>query len=182
MASVSDIVRAPSPDHVLPSLSLDVVSSDIAEPASETPSPSSSLSTLPSTFPSTPDEYHDPHCLPQFSCSSLTHPTELVLYLPPLLSSLPHTYPAHAPTVPPKQRPQTTATRLPDIDPASLHLHNALHNFSPATEGYASAPYADAFNWDELELPEEDEREWYCVAFRSIRKPDSDTGRKSPSS
>lgn len=39
--------------------------------------------------------------------------------------------------------------------------------------------YAEAFNWDELDLPEEDEHEWYVVAFRSIRKPGSENGRES---
>ena len=72
-----------------------------------------------------------------------------------------------------------TTTRLPDIDPASLSLHKALHGFSPATERYADTAYAEAFNWDELELPEDEEREWYCVAFRSKRKEGSDSGRES---
>ena len=40
-------------------------------------------------------------------------------------------------------------------------------------------PYAEAFNWDELELPADEEREWYCVAFRSKRKEGSDSGRES---
>ncbi|KAI0032250.1 hypothetical protein K488DRAFT_13806, partial [Vararia minispora EC-137] len=117
----------------------------------------------------------DPHQLPVFSRTS--PPRRPILYLPPLLSSLPHTYDYehdhghdHSKNVPVVH----TATRLPDIDPTSLSLHKALHSFSPATEHYASAPYAEAFNWDELELPEDEEREWYCVAFRSKRKAGSE--------
>ena len=49
--------------------------------------------------------------------------------------------------------------------------------FQPATDEYATMPYAEAFNWDEMLLPEEDEREWYCVAIRSKRKEGSDGGR-----
>jgi hypothetical protein len=40
-------------------------------------------------------------------------------------------------------------------------------------------PYADAFNWAEMSLPEEEEREWYCVVFRSKRKAGSDESCKS---
>lgn len=65
---------------------------------------------------------------------------------------------------------------MPDIDGPSLALHKALHNFTPITEKYASTSYAEAFNWDDLDLPEEDEHEWYCVAFRSIRKAGSQNG------
>lgn len=75
--------------------------------------------------------------------------------------------------------PKTTEARLPDIDAASLSLHKALHNFCPLTENYAATSYAEAFNWDELDLPEEDEHDWYCVVFRSIRKPGSESGRES---
>ena len=49
--------------------------------------------------------------------------------------------------------------------------------FQPATDEYATVPYAEAFNWDEMLLPEGDEREWYCVAIRSKRKEGSDGGR-----
>ncbi|KAF9519213.1 hypothetical protein BS47DRAFT_1337441 [Hydnum rufescens UP504] len=44
---------------------------------------------------------------------------------------------------------------LPDIDPT---------------------PFPEAFNWDELALPEDEAREWYCVVFRSRRKLGSDSG------
>ncbi|KAF9000858.1 Carboxylesterase family-domain-containing protein [Cyathus striatus] len=67
-------------------------------------------------------------------------------------------------------------TRLPDIDPASLSMHKALHLFKPITENYAGAPYQDAFNWPELTLPEDEERDWYCVVFRSKRKAGSNGG------
>ncbi|KAK7045585.1 hypothetical protein VNI00_007417 [Paramarasmius palmivorus] len=113
----------------------------------------------------------DPHEIPDFN---LTQPTAPVLYLPPLLSSLP----PHVPrlTVPSENPPLVTDTHLPDIDPASLSLHKALHHFRPLNDQYASTPYADAFNWHELTLPEDEERDWYCVVFRSKRKAGSDGG------
>lgn len=63
-----------------------------------------------------------------------------------------------------------TEGRLPHIDPVSLELHRALHHFRPVTENYSAEPYHESFNWDDLELPEHMEGEWYCVAFRSRRK------------
>ncbi|OWZ59403.1 hypothetical protein C351_00026 [Cryptococcus neoformans c8] len=64
-------------------------------------------------------------------------------------------------------------TRLPHIDPASLALHQTLHHFKPLSNAYASLPYDKAFNWSSLNLPKSTEREWYCVVFRSRRKPES---------
>jgi hypothetical protein len=119
------------------------------------------------------DHDRDPHTLPSFD---LAKPSAPVLYLPPLLSSLPERFPRHDATTS-NNAPLITATRLPDIDPASLSLHKALHHFQPVTSEYAEVPYDQAFNWDELELPEEEEREWYCVAFRSQRKAGSDGER-----
>ncbi len=123
----------------------------------------------------------DPHILPTFSRRSQSP----ILYLPPLLSSLPAgvvapNYPTSSPAFssPSAPRPLATDSRLPSIDNASLSLHRALHHFRPLTEEYSTVPYAEAFNWDELELPEDDEREWYCVAFRSKRKDGSDGGRE----
>jgi hypothetical protein len=120
--------------------------------------------------------YQDPHSIPLFDSQSLCAPQTSVLYLPPLLSALPEGLKSqsilsgHAPAV--------TETRLPDIDPASLSLHKALHHFAPASSNYASTPYFEAFNWAELDLPDADEREWYCVVFRSKRKAGSDAGRR----
>ena len=120
----------------------------------------------------------DPHDLPDFSDS---YPqTSPVLFLPPLLSSLPYGL-SHTPAPSPDQPPLTTETHLPDIDPASLSLHRALHYFSPVGPHYATQPYAESFNWDSLRLPEDQEREWYVVAFRSKRKPGSDSGCESNS-
>jgi hypothetical protein len=116
----------------------------------------------------------DPHQLPTFVSKSSDTP---VLYLPPLLSSLPASLsplPIHS-----DHPPLTTTTRLSDIDPASLHLHKALHHFGPVTPDYASVPYDESFNWSELTLPEDTERVWYCVVFRSKRKPGSDGERES---
>jgi hypothetical protein len=68
---------------------------------------------------------------------------------------------------------------MPNIDPPSLSLHKALHHFAPTTSLYARDPYAESFNWSDLQLPEDEEREWYCVAFRSKRNPGSDSGCES---
>lgn len=121
------------------------------------------------------DTERDPHELPTFDSKSLTNPPRTILYLPPLLSSLPHE-PRILLHTSLKQQAMLSETRLPDIDPASLSLHKALHHFRPATPYYAEVPYNEAFNWTELELPEDEEREWYCVAFRSKRLPGSDSG------
>ncbi|KAH7914134.1 hypothetical protein BJ138DRAFT_1144463 [Hygrophoropsis aurantiaca] len=120
------------------------------------------------------DPERDPHLLPTFDSESLTKPASAVLYLPPLLSSLPSKLPAH--DLPIDRPPMITETRLPDIDPVSLSLHKALHRFHPITPDYAASPYAEAFNWSRLELPIDEERDWYCVVFRSKRKPGSDSG------
>lgn len=116
----------------------------------------------------------DPHTMPFFDSQTLCRPKNHVLFLPPLLSALPeglgfHLVSSETPAV-------VTETRLPDIDPASLSLHKALHHFRPANSDYASIPYHEAFNWAELLLPDEDEREWYCVVFRSKRKEGIDSG------
>lgn len=115
----------------------------------------------------------DPHRLPNFdSPSSFSTP---VLYIPPLLSSLPDRYSAVAhPHLNSAFPPLITETRLPDIDPVSLSLHKALHYFKPSSPDYAITAYGQAFNWSELRLPKDEEREWYCVAFRSKRKPGRD--------
>ncbi|KAF9049720.1 hypothetical protein BJ165DRAFT_941442 [Panaeolus papilionaceus] len=113
----------------------------------------------------------DPHLLPDFKNAQPF--SEPVLYLPPLLSSLPANV-QHVPPTKLENPPLVTDTRLPDIDPASLSLHKALHHFKPLDASYADTPYAQAFNWSELSLPESEEREWYCVVFRSKRKPASD--------
>ncbi|KAG6917827.1 hypothetical protein DXG01_000887 [Tephrocybe rancida] len=127
-----------------------------------------------STSLKTASTERDPHELPAFDSKSLTHPNAPVLYLPPLLSSLPHKYPSEP--IPLEHPPLVTETRLPDIDPASLSLHKALHHFKPLDANYVSTSYGEAFNWAQLVLPEDEEREWYCVVFRSKRKPGSDGG------
>ena len=121
----------------------------------------------------------DPHALPTFERRSVSP----ILYLPPMLSSLPEGvthpgYPLSPASTPGAPGPRSTESRLPTIDQASLALHHALHAFRPASGEYSRLPYADAFNWDELELPADEEREWYCVAFRSKRKEGSDGGRE----
>jgi hypothetical protein len=119
----------------------------------------------------------NPHDLPDFSTDEIKTPSIPILYLPPLLSLLPDGI-AHDPVPSPLNAPLTTETRMPDIDPASLSLHKALHLFSPLGSEYARIPYAEGFNWADLQLSEAEEREWYCVAFRSRRKPGSDSARE----
>jgi len=121
------------------------------------------------------DTRGDPHLVPAFSADD--PPSSPVLYLPPILSALPPGY-THRSLflVPGGPTPLSTDSHLPSIDEASLSLHRALHHFRPITPEYASVSYPDAFNWDELRLPEHDEREWYCVVFRSRRREGSNSG------
>jgi len=125
-----------------------------------------------SLHPTTSVKPREPHRLPNFdSPSSFATP---VLYLPPLLSPLPDRYSVAHPPLNPSFSPLIIETRLPDIDPASLSLHKALHYFKPLSPDYANTAYGQAFNWSELRLPKDEGREWYCVAFRSKRKAGSD--------
>jgi len=134
------------------------------------------------TLSSLTNEERAAHDLPDFEAADPTRP---ILYLPPLLSKLPQKYDKidegdHTPhydlTEP---GPLQTETHLPSIDPASLSLHRALHKFKPVDDKYAGTPYGVSFNWAQLELPDDEERDWYCVAFRSRRKPGSDSERTS---
>ncbi|KIO30693.1 hypothetical protein M407DRAFT_68952 [Tulasnella calospora MUT 4182] len=169
LAAATIFTKTPAGSEVDPLSNPPSSSSEAFSDAPFTPSASSSSSSYSS--PSSTPEPRDPHLLPKFTPSSLARPSSPVLYLPPLLSSLPPTYPH---VEPPTERPPLhTETRLPNIDPASLSLHKALHHFHPR-HGYAALPYGEAFNWNELELPEDEEREWYVVAFRSRRKEGSD--------
>ena len=93
----------------------------------------------------------DLHTLPDFARRSVSP----ILYLPPMLSSLPEGvahpgYPLAASGAP---GPRATESRLPTIDGASLALHRALHAFRPASDEYSTLAYPAAFNWGELELP-----------------------------
>ena len=85
-------------------------------------------------------------------------PSADLLYLPPLLSSLPSHHDAAG--VISSHEIKYTLSRLPDIDAASVALHKALHNFQPSTPNYAYEPYHESFNWTELSLPAELSREW----------------------
>lgn len=106
-----------------------------------------------------------------------TIPSDPILYLPPLLSPLPagvahkhHDGPTH-------EELASFDTHLPNIDPASLALHHALHHFAPVDAHYAARPYPSAFNWKAVgeHLEEDVEREWYCVVFRSRRNKGSES-------
>ena len=107
-------------------------------------SSSPSSSSLPSHVRAQVLESH--HHLPSVTASI---PYEPILYLPPLLSPLPPDH-KHEYSIPTQQTLSSFETRLPDIDLASLVLHQALHRFAPIDEYYASTPYDEAFNWSRL--------------------------------
>lgn len=164
----------------LPPLDFDEHPSPASPFDSSTPSSLSLVSTPASSIIELPKQaQRDPHDIPVFDKETLTNPSEPILYLPPFLSSLPHTSSPPKSTSSSGRVPKATEAHLPDIDPPSLSLHKALHKFTLITENYAAVSYAEAFNWDELDLPEEDEHEWYCVTFRSLRKRGSENGRQS---
>lgn len=90
-------------------------------------------------------------------------PTSEILYLPPLLSLLPISHiPSHATAPSASLFFGFTSSRLPEIDEASVALHFALFDFRvrPSERGYALEDYDRAFNWDELRLPIDVQREW----------------------
>jgi len=109
---------------------------------------------------------------PSPSASPPYIPSEPILYLPPLLSPLPSSIP-HEHHGLSHEVLSDFETRLPNIDPASLALHQALHHFRPLDKHYAARSYDEAFNWDQLSLSKDISREWYCVVFRSRRRPES---------
>src|SRR5882762_7859794 len=121
-------------------------------------SPSGALSLRGSTVRDNLPTDYNPHHLPMF------HVNTPILYLPPLRCFLP---------------PFPTVTGPPNIDVPSLSLHKALHHFRPLTDAYADMPYVEAFNWDHIQLPKHEEREWYIVTFRSKWKDGSDGGCQS---
>ena len=51
-----------------------------------------------------------------------------------------------------------------------------LQHLAPISDGYASLPIPDAFNWQDS-TAELGDGEWYLVAFRSIRRADADEER-----
>jgi len=125
--------------------------------------------------------------LDQFSGRQLTTRPDFdkFLFLAPLLSRLP--FQAQQP--PPKpvdvDRPTVgyTSSCLPTIDLVSWHLHNALHTFRPISKDYALIPFETAFNWSELQLPLEVEREWYLCQYDSPTPPsypESISGHRRP--
>ncbi|KAG5653039.1 hypothetical protein H0H81_002556 [Sphagnurus paluster] len=138
-------------------------------PPAKTRQPEPATSSISS---STAPTERDPRVVPSFGSKTLTNLQAPIIYLPPLLSSLPDKYPSEP--IASGHPPLLTEIRLPDIDRASLSLHKALFNFKPIDAEYVNKSYAEAFNWSSLMLPEEEEREWYCVVFRSKRRAGSD--------
>jgi hypothetical protein len=53
---------------------------------------------------------------------------------------------------------------------------DSLARLAPVSEGYATLPIGDAFNWQDASA-ELGDGEWYLVAFRSIRRADADEAR-----
>lgn len=53
---------------------------------------------------------------------------------------------------------------------------DALESLAPVSDGYATLPIAQAFDWRDVGRQLGD-GEWYLVAFRSIRKPGADEAR-----
>jgi hypothetical protein len=53
---------------------------------------------------------------------------------------------------------------------------DALVALTPCSDRYAVLPISDAFDWTEVGNQLGD-GEWYLVAFRSVRRPDSDEAR-----
>lgn len=88
----------------------------------------------------------------------------LAVAQPPLLSRLPPVLVADLEHLPRPLSPPTyvgyTTSHLPSIDVDSLALHYALYNFHAVAPDYATRPYQDAFNWSDIRLPEDVEREW----------------------
>lgn len=80
----------------------------------------------------------------------------------------------HLTPQPPPPFQQTIQKTLPQtqtdlLSSSSLALQDSLQAFRPLNDQYAQVLYADAFNWADIELDEDLEDEWYCVAFRSKR-------------
>lgn len=155
-------------------------------------SASSSLATIPADHPPIPlptfedhpvhvhtddevddDTVHAHHHLP----AADTIPSDPILYLPPLLSPLPAHLAHKHHDGPTEEELSSFDTHLPDIDPASLALHQALHHFAPVDNHYAARPYHTAFNWKAVgeHMDVDVEREWYCVVFRSRRNKGSES-------
>jgi hypothetical protein len=112
---------------------------------------SSSLSPPPHTASNQSETFQAHHHLPP--ATSTLIPKDPILYLPPLLSPLPQHVARIKKDGPSYEEMAEFATRLPDIDPGSLALHQGLHHFKPLRDTYASEAYPDVFNWAELVCP-----------------------------
>ncbi|GJE94497.1 hypothetical protein PsYK624_106670 [Phanerochaete sordida] len=136
--------------------------------------PDSPLSPVNLSLPSLAESHdyqYNPHYLlcPRHKERAQHMPT---LYLPPLLSLSLDELCIPEPTS--SFRPYTTYQ--PDLAAATLALHRALHHFRPITEQHADMPFDEAFNWDELSLPEDTEREWFAVVTHSKAKSGTTDG------
>lgn len=64
--------------------------------------------------------------------------------------------------------------RRPDIDaPRNSTSSNPFDRLAPIGSTYARLPLLQAFNWEEC-LADQPPRQWYVVAFRSIRSANAD--------
>lgn len=64
----------------------------------------------------------------------------------------------------------------PAEKPILQNQMDLLQRLAPVSESYATLPIADAFNWQDASS-ELGDGDWYLVAFRSIRRADSDEAR-----
>ena len=100
------------------------------------------------------------------------------LYLPP---------PASSPSARYEEIPEPTSSYLPfrietfssEVAAMTMELHKALHRFRPVSDQYASMPFNEAFNWEELELPEEIERDWFAVVIQSKQRDGNNTAGRT---
>lgn len=133
-------------------------------------SPLSSVDLALASLPDSESDYQtdsDPHYLPEYSARQ-----QSTFYLPPLLSlsldALRLPEPAGS------YRPYTTYQ--PDYSAATLALHRALHHFRSVTDNHSETPFEEAFNWDELYLPVDAEREWFATVTYSKAADGSNDG------
>jgi hypothetical protein len=54
---------------------------------------------------------------------------------------------------------------------------DALDGLAPRDDGYAARPVGQAFDWGSVASALPEDREWYLVAFRSMRRPGCDEAR-----
>ncbi|CED82057.1 hypothetical protein [Phaffia rhodozyma] len=99
---------------------------------------------------------------PHHSTSSISHRYAQSLHISPIPSTKPNGV---------NRQPERYIPPVPEVplSEQSFKLQEALRAFRPLSGKYAEVSYKDAFNWEDIQLDEDIEGEWYCVAFRSKR-------------